>query len=238
MASITLCNVSIDFPIYGGTSRSLKNTVMRAATGGTLAQDASHRVVVRALDGVSLELCDGDRVGLLGHNGSGKSTMLRVMAGAYEPTVGSVTVCGRVASMLSIWLGMDTEATGYENIFIRGVVMGLKPVEIPFLIDQICEFADLGDYIHMPLRTYSSGMAMRLAFAISTSIKAADIILLDEWLSVGDANFAEKSRERLEKFIGEAKIMVLASHSHELIRERCNKIVHLEHGRIVAFEEL
>src|SRR6185503_16544798 len=149
------------------SGRSVKNTVLNAATGGLIARDARDNMVVRALDDVSFEFHDGARVGLVGHNGSGKTTLLRVLAGAYEPVRGTVQVEGRVASMLNIWLGIDLEATGYENIFMRGVIMGVRPKEIGRLVDEICDFAELGDYIHMPMRTYSSGMAVRLAFAIS-----------------------------------------------------------------------
>jgi lipopolysaccharide transport system ATP-binding protein len=237
MAAIRLRDVVVEFPIYGGSSRSIKTTFMRAATGGILARDASDRVVVRALDGVTLDISEGDRVGLVGHNGSGKSTLLRVMAGAYEPVSGTAEIRGRVASMLSVSLGMEPEATGYENIFLRATVMGMKPREIEPLVQEVSEFAELGDYLAMPLRTYSSGMAMRLAFAVSTSV-SADIILMDEWLSVGDASFVEKANLRLGRLIDEAKILVLASHSLDLVRSRCNKVVHLDHGRIASIEEL
>ncbi len=237
MASIKLRDVVVEFPIYGGTSRSFKTTFVRAATGGVLARDSSDRVFVRALDGISLDIREGDRVGLVGHNGSGKTTLLRVMAGAYEPVSGTAEVRGAVASMLSIWLGMEHEATGYENIFMRATIMGMKAREVTPLVDEICEFAELGDYVHMPLRTYSSGMAMRLAFAISTSVNA-DVILMDEWLSAGDAGFWEKANQRLSKLVGEAKILVLASHDLNLIRHRCNRIAHLDHGRLVSVEEI
>jgi len=182
----------VDFPIYGGKSRSLKSTVLRAATGGSIAADAADRVVVRALDHVSFDLNEGDRVGLVGHNGSGKTTLLRVLAGVYEPVSGSISVRGRVASMLSITLGMDTDATGYENIFLRGTILGLRKREIARMVDEVCEFAELGDFIYMPMRTYSAGMVMRLMFAISTNVQA-DSLLMDGWLGAGDAEFTEKA---------------------------------------------
>jgi lipopolysaccharide transport system ATP-binding protein len=235
MSRIRAETLVIDFPIYGTKSRSLKNTVIRAATGGILAKDAADRVVVRALDQVSFEWREGDRIGLTGHNGSGKTTLLRAIAGIYEPVGGSITVEGRVASMLSIMLGMEPEASGYENIFLRGVTMGLTRPQIEEIVGDVCEFSELGDYIDMPMRTYSSGMAMRLAFAISTSVKA-DILLMDEWLSVGDEAFAEKSKKRLHDLIGQAKILVLASHSPDVLRANCSKLIRLDHGRIVAEE--
>lgn len=236
MAQISVDNIVVDFPIYGGKSRSLKSAVMRTATGGLLARDAADRVVVRALDHCSFEFGPGDRIGLLGHNGSGKTTLLRVLAGVYEPTQGTVLVSGKVASMLSITLGIDTEATGLENIYLRGAIMGLKRREIDRLVDEICEFSELGDYIHMPVRTYSSGMSMRLAFAVSTSA-SADIILMDEWLSVGDSSFAKKAQDRLNKLIEQAKILVIASHDEALIRRNCSRILQLEHGKIVSRQD-
>jgi len=235
MASIVARNVIVEFPVYGGKSRSLKNTFIRAATGGMLARDAADRIVVRAIDDASFEFHEGDRVGLLGHNGSGKSTLLRAIAGAYEPVRGTIEVSGKVASMLSITLGMEAEATGYENIFLRAAILGLRAEQVVPLVDGICDFAELGDYIHMPIRTYSSGMWMRLAFAISTSVPA-DIILMDEWLSVGDVSFSNKAEQRLAKMVGRAKILVLASHDENLIKKNCNKIIHLDHGRLVRLQ--
>lgn len=238
MAHIKAEDVTVEFPIYDGVkSRSLKKRFIHAATGGLVARDVSERVVIRALDKVSFELKDGDRLGLVGHNGSGKSTLLRTIAGAYEPVGGTMEVNGRIASMLSITLGMDLEATGYENIFLRATVMGFKPREIAPLVDQIAEFSDLGEYINMPLRTYSSGMSMRLAFAISTSVDA-DIVLMDEWLSAGDAAFAEKAHQRLTCMINKAKILVLASHDENLLRNNCNRIMRLEHGRIAQLQHI
>jgi lipopolysaccharide transport system ATP-binding protein len=222
----------IDFPIYGAKSRSFKSAVLHAATGGRIAANPGDKFVVRALDHLSFEWREGDRIGLVGNNGSGKTTLLRVVAGIYEPASGAIDVQGRVASMLSITLGMDAEATGYENIFLRGTILGLRRREILGLVDEIVDFSGLGDYIHMPMRTYSSGMIMRLMFAISTSVQA-DIILMDEWLSVGDAQFAEKAQERLMRLIGKAKLLVIASHSQEVIRKTCTRVVRLDHGKIM-----
>jgi lipopolysaccharide transport system ATP-binding protein len=237
MAEIAAENIVVEFPIYGGKSRSLKSAVMMTATGGLLARDAADRVVVRALDHCSFHFKPGDRVGLVGHNGSGKTTMLRLLAGVYEPSLGSISVVGNVASMLSITLGMDSEATGRENIYIRGAIMGLKRREIDLLVDEICEFSELGDYMDMPFRTYSSGMSMRLAFAVSTSV-SSDIILMDEWLSIGDASFAKKAQDRLNRLVEQAKILVIASHDENLIKNNCNRVLRLEHGRLVANETL
>jgi lipopolysaccharide transport system ATP-binding protein len=236
MSHVIAKNVVVEFPVYAGKSLSFKSTLIRAATGGRMARDASDRVVIRAVDNLSFELREGDRVGIVGHNGSGKSTLLRTIAGAYEPVSGSMEVSGRFATMLSIWLGMDLEATGYENIFLRATVMGLRRAEIEPLADEICAFSELGDYLHMPLRTYSSGMAMRLAFATSTGFPA-DIILMDEWMSVGDTDFSQKAQDRLRKMIDQAKILVLASHDDALVKKNCNRIMRLDHGKMVEMTE-
>jgi len=227
----------IEFPVYEASSRSFKSALLKTATGGMLSVNASDQVVVRALNGLTFELKEGDRVGLVGHNGSGKSTLLRALAGAYEPVGGRLEITGRIASMLDLWLGMNSDATGYENIFLRATIMGMRPREIEGLVTDICDFADLGDYIYMPLRTYSSGMQMRLAFAISTSV-SADIILMDEWMSAGDASFADKAQARLRRMLDNAKIFVLASHNEQLIRKSCNKLMRLNHGEIVEFVSL
>lgn len=237
MTAISARDVVVDFPIYGLRSRSLKNMVIRAATGGMLARDAAERVVVRALDGVSFEFREGDRIGIVGHNGSGKTTLLRVIAGAYEPVSGAIETKGRIASMLSVTLGMDPEATGYENIFVRAAIMGLKPREVAPRVSEIREFSELGDYLDMPVRMYSSGMSMRLAFAISTCI-AADIILMDEWLSVGDPAFREKAQQRLRRLVDQARILVLASNDERLVRDNCNRIMRLSHGKMTALENI
>jgi len=145
MTSILADNIIVEFPIYGGKSRSLKHTFVRAATGGLLSRNAAARVVVRALNGLSFHFVEGDRIGVMGHNGSGKTTLLRVIAGAYEPVNGTISVVGKVATMIAITLGMDPESTGYENIFLRATVMGLKPSQIAPLADEIAEFSELGD---------------------------------------------------------------------------------------------
>lgn len=234
MTLVRASNVTVEFPIYEASARSLRSAVMRTATGGVLAEDAAHHVVVRALDRVSFELQEGDRVGLVGHNGSGKSTLLRVIAGVYEPLSGSLHVQGTVASMMNVWLGMNMDATGLENIYMRARVLGIKRREVAALVDDIAAFAGLGNYIHMPFRTYSSGMQMRLAFAASTIVNA-DVVLMDEWLSAGDASFTQKAQDRLRSMLDRTKVLILASHNDELIRRNCNKIMRLEHGRIVDF---
>ena len=229
MARIALNNLSVDFPIYGSTGRSLKNIAFNTVTGGRIASDARDTCVVRALDGITMDLGDGDRIGLTGHNGSGKTTLLRVMAGVYEPSSGSIEVEGSIISMLSITQGISSDLTGYQNIFLRMALLGLSKQNANDMADDIIDFSDLGEFINMPMRTYSSGMYMRLAFSIVTSINA-EILIMDEWLSVGDAEFAEKAKERLDKMLERSKILVIASHNPDLINSLCNKKYLLTHG--------
>ncbi len=230
MGKISIQNLTVDFPIYGTSGRSLKSTIAKSVTGGRIIS-GSDNVNIRALDNISLDFKDGDRVALIGHNGSGKSTLLRIIAGIYEPTFGKVITEGKIVSLLDIFLGMDEDATGYENIITRGLIMGKTVQEMKLLAAEIADFAGIGDFLNMPMRTYSSGMAIRLAFATSTCFDA-DIILMDEWLSVGDNDFKKKSLSRLNKFIDKAKIVVIASHEQELIKNFSNKFVYLKHGHL------
>ena len=231
MTVISLKNTSVSFPIYGAGSASLKKTLTASVTGGRLGQETGVRVV-HALSGINLELKSGDRLGLTGHNGAGKSTLLRLLAGVYEPSSGDFVRQGTVASLIDPSLGIEPDATGLENIMLRGLVMGLSRREVENLTGDICDFSGLGEYVSMPVRTYSTGMMMRLAFSISTSMQA-DILLMDEWLSVGDADFTEKAEKRMREVVAKSGILVLASHSSDLIAKECNRVVHLEHGRIV-----
>ena len=236
MAHVHASGVVIEFPLFGSIHRSLKSTVLHVATGGRLATDTAHRTVVRALDGVSFDIRAGDRVGLIGHNGAGKTTLLRALSGVYEPIRGVLDISGRVASLLDLHLGVDPDASGLENIQLRGVLAGLHPAEIRAKTAEIAEFTELGEYLDMPVRMYSSGMQLRLLFAVVTSIDA-DILLMDEWLSVGDAEFSKKAARRIENLVERSPILVLASHSPELIRKVCNRVFRLEHGSLVEAKE-
>ena len=229
MARIELKNVVVDFPIVNASSRSLQLRVIHSL-GGKLT---SHRktVVVRALDGVNLSLKDGDRLGLIGHNGSGKTTLLRILAGVYMPGQGSATIEGSISSFTDLTLGMDMESTGWENIIFRCAFMGMSFREAKRLSSAIAEFSELGEYLNLPTRTYSTGMFLRLAFAISTSIEP-EILIMDEMISAGDAQFTEKAKQRLQELLGKANILALASHNMKIIRAACNKVVWLEHGTI------
>jgi len=231
MTYINAENLTLYYPVFGSSSRSLKKTLVRAATGGRIAGDA-RGISICALDKVSFSVTEGERIGLVGHNGAGKSTLLRALAGVYVPTGGSLRVGGRTASLLNISLGMDEEFTGYENIFMRCVLMGIEKAEIKRHIDDIIEFSELGEYIKMPMRTYSTGMSLRLAFSVCTTFPS-DIVLMDEWLAVGDADFSKKAEARLLDFIKKSSILVIASHKHEQIKKICTRILTMDHGRIV-----
>jgi ABC-2 type transport system ATP-binding protein len=233
VASIVLDNISVTFPVYGASSRSLKNTLIASTTGGRVMTDVKERVSIQALTNFSLQVNHGERVALIGHNGSGKSTLLRVLNGIYEPQVGRVVVEGRSVPLFDMSLGMDPESTGYENILFRGMYLGFSRTEIRDKVQEIAEFAGLGQFIDMPTKTYSTGMAARLAFAISTAIEP-DILLIDEGIGAGDAAFLEKAQQRLENMIERTRILILASHDEALIRRWCSKAVLFEKGRCVG----
>ena len=229
---LRLRDVRVDFPIYEANARSLKARLAVMGTGGRIGISQTGGVSIEALQDITLAFEAGDRVALLGHNGAGKSTLLRVLAGIYEPVSGVLERSGRVGSLFDLALGMDPDATGWENITIRGMLMGMRRREVLAMRDEIGAFSDLGDYLSMPVRTYSSGMMLRLAFSVCTSF-APEILLMDEWLSVGDAAFVEKAETRMREVVSNAGIVVLASHSVELLRHVCNRGVLLEHGRVV-----
>ena len=240
-ASISVNDLSLRFPIYGADSRSLKKHLARIAIGGRLGiVENSTTPIVAALSNVTFDVGPGDRLALVGPNGSGKTTLLRVLAGVYAPDDGSVRVNGRIASLLDLSLGLDITATGYENIHLRGLVAGLNRQQIRERLDQIAEFSGLGAYLGLPLKTYSAGMQARLAFAVSTSVDA-DILLMDEWIAVGDADFRDAAETRLRSMVEQAHIMVLASHELGLVKSLCNKFVYMEHGMasaVTAMEEI
>ena len=229
--------VSLDYPIYSVKARSLRHSMARLAVGGELFKTKSETVVVRALDDVSFELVEGDRLGILGANGSGKSTLLRVLAGVYAPTSGSVDVSGKIATMLDIGHGMDAEATGIENIKHLAAMRGFSPWRLGSKIEEIVEFSELGNFIDMPVRTYSSGISARLLFAVATAFQH-DVLLLEEWLSAGDSSFIEKAAQRMNEMVQEARVIITATHSTQLVQSICNKVLVLDHGKVAYFGSL
>jgi ABC-2 type transport system ATP-binding protein len=232
MASISLRDVSVQFPIYQGGSRSLKRALLRAGAGGRIARDDGNRIQVQALRNISLDIGHGDRIGLIGGNGAGKTTLLRILAGVYEPVSGDVQINGRVSPMFDVGLGLNPDATGYENIILRGLYMGMKPAEIAQHTEEVIAFTELGDYLSMPVRTYSAGMTLRLAFAVATCAQP-EILLMDEWIVAGDSHFIHKAHSRLERFVNNSSVLVLASHTEPLLRQWCNKLILLEKGIVV-----
>jgi ABC-type polysaccharide/polyol phosphate transport system ATPase subunit len=233
MASIHLRNVSVEFPIYQMGARSLKKMLISGTTRGNLARDAHDRVMVRALRDISFDIGNGERIGLIGANGAGKTTLLKVLAGIYKPTQGRVHIAGHTTALINSSVGLNPDATGRENIILRGLYMDIHPQDMRERIDQVAEFTELGTYLDMPVRTYSAGMMVRLAFAVSTCIRP-EILILDEWLAAGDAQFLGKAQRRMEDFVIGSSILVLASHSFELIQQWCRTAVYLKDGVVQA----
>lgn len=228
--SINTYDAGVDFPIFDAKTRSLKKAFLGKA-GGAIDRNSSDVVVVEALKNITMSLKDGDRVGLVGHNGAGKSTLLRLLSGIYEPTRGSATIRGRVAPVFDLGVGMDPEISGYENIIIRGLFLGQTRKQMLAKMDEIAEFTELGDYLDMPLRTYSTGMRVRVAMGVVTSIDP-EILLLDEGIGAVDAEFMKKARHRLQELVKRSGILVFASHSNEFLAQLCDSAMWIDHGQI------
>ncbi len=236
MVSVSLSNVSLDIPIYDVGASSLRKMVLSKTVGGRFAEAGNH-INVHALKKVSFEAKDGDRIALVGTNGSGKSTLLRVMSHVYTATSGTVSINGQVSPMFDATLGMTMDATGYENIRICGRLWGLSSSQIEGSIEDIVNFTELGDYLDVPVRTYSTGMMLRLAFAIAT-VRDPEILLLDETIGVGDAAFFEKAFSRLKGVIARSRIIFVASHADGILRLLCNKAIWLHQGELVEFGDI
>ncbi|CPU21724.1 Probable o-antigen/lipopolysaccharide transport ATP-binding protein ABC transporter RfbE [Mycobacteroides abscessus] len=220
----------MEFPIFDAKSRSLKKAFLGKA-GGAIGRNESNVVVIEALRDITLSLKEGDRVGLVGHNGAGKSTLLRLLSGIYEPTRGSSYIKGRVAPVFDLGVGMDPEISGYENIIIRGMFLGQTRKQMQAKVDEIADFTELGEYLSMPLRTYSTGMRVRLAMGVVTSIDP-EILLLDEGIGAVDAEFMKKARIRLQQLVERPGMLVFASHSNEFLARLCNTAMWIDHGTI------
>ncbi|HEY3695508.1 ABC transporter ATP-binding protein [Phenylobacterium sp.] len=227
--SISVRGLTLRFPVYGVDAKSLKKRLARVTVGGRLGPSTTGSTEVLALSNLDLELRAGDRLGLIGHNGSGKTTLLRALSGAYEPDEGQVEVRGRIAALLDLNLGLDPTASGIDNIRLRGRIAGLTSKEIEARLEDIGSFTGLGPFLAMPMKTYSAGMKARLAFAAATSVEA-DVLLMDEWIAVGDADFQQMAHKRLLNLVERAGILVLASHEVDLLRLYCNKVMRLEGG--------
>jgi ABC-2 type transport system ATP-binding protein len=221
---------SVDFPIFDAKTRSLKKAVL-GMVGGNIDSESRKVPVIEALHDIDVTIEEGDRVALVGHNGAGKSTLLRLLSGIYEPTRGTATIQGRVAPVFDLGVGMDPEISGYENILIRGLFLGMNRKQMEARVDQIADFTELGDFLSMPLRTYSTGMRVRLALGVVTSIDP-EILLFDEGIGAVDAAFLEKAKTRLQELVSRAGLLVFASHSDEFLRRLCTSAIWMEHGRV------
>ncbi|MDC0541975.1 ATP-binding cassette domain-containing protein [Methylophilaceae bacterium] len=230
MIQIKLKNVSLNFPIYSEVTRSFKKTLVKKIIGGNITQLKEH-YHVEALSKINLQLKHGDRLGISGPNGSGKTTLLRVLSGILHPSDGEVKINGVLVPFIDLHYGLNIEASGLENIKMRCILLGMNFKDLDEIIEKIIDFSELGKYIYMPVKTYSSGMIMRLVFSILSMIKS-DIIIMDEWLSVGDSDFLIKANKRLNKMIDDSSILVIASHSNELLDNICNKRIELVEGKI------
>lgn len=238
MASIVVENIVVEFPIYGAERSWRHDLLIRARSGigaGAIrrAADGGRKIAVRAIDGIDLVAEHGDRLGLIGANGAGKSTLLRALAGVYRPVSGEIVVDGEVSPLFDVMPGLDFDDTGYENIVTCAMFLGMSHAEAVRKIPEIAEFCELGEYLSLPVRTYSAGMMTRFGFAIATSIHP-EILLLDEGLAAGDARFAERATRRIETLIGRSSILVLATHSDSLLRQMCTKALLIDQGRVVA----
>jgi len=232
MVMVQLSNVSLEYPIYELEAARLRGNLLYRMTLGRLGELRPERRVVRALSDISLKMKAGDRLGIIGLNGAGKTTLLQTVAGVLEPTLGERLVEGRISTLYNIGLGFDPDVSGYENIRLRGLFMGLTPRQIAAMVPDIEAFTELGDFLTLPIRTYSSGMQVRLAFAIATSVKP-EILIMDEWIGAGDAVFKEKSKARMTEVVASSSMLLLASHSESLVKDNCDQAILLDRGRIV-----
>lgn len=230
---IELTNVNLHYASVAFKERSIKTMLSSMLTPGGGVKIAD----IHALRDVNLTIKPGERVGLLGHNGAGKSTFLKMVAGLYPISSGSRTVEGTVRSLFDISLGFEPDASGRENILYRGLLLGLTPKYMKSIQSEIIEFADIGEFIDYPIKTYSAGMQVRLAFAISTSV-GGDILLLDEVIGAGDANFMGKARRRITDLIEKAEILVLASHDFSTLRSICTRGLVFHHGEVIFDGEM
>lgn len=232
MARIEATGLSIEFPLYHVGARSLKKRLL-ARSPLRLKTDESHRVVVAALRDLSFTIARGERVALVGHNGAGKTTLLRTLAGIYEPVSGHLRVEGEIGSLIDPAAGMDMDSTGRENIELRCLLRGLDEAETRAVAEEVAAFSGLGEFLDVPIRGYSAGMSVRLAFAMATAM-SPQVLLMDEWFMAGDTDFLARAQQRLERLVQDADILVIATHNMSVVRQWCSRAIRLENGRIVA----
>jgi len=238
MTRVLVDRLSLSFPVYHADNRTLKRSMARAVSsrttnraGSALIEDNRHRVTVDVLRDISFTLQSGERLGLIGGNGAGKTTLLRALAGIYEPVAGRVRIRGTIGTLLDTQLGMNMELTGMENVRLRCLSHGMSRAGTKSVLENVAEFAELGDFIALPVKTYSSGMLVRLAFGLATAI-TPDVLLMDEWFMAGDITFMEKAKLRLEALVQDADVLIMSSHQPEIMRKWCTRLIWLEEGRI------
>jgi ABC-type polysaccharide/polyol phosphate transport system ATPase subunit len=234
---INLQSVRLAYPVYSLRAQSIRNAIANMAVGGKLLKDGNDVIHVQALNDISFSLDDGDRLGIIGHNGAGKTTLLKVLAGVYEPDRGRIEINGKVSSMVDSNLGLDNELSGRENVFTMGRIRGYTTKQILAMMPEIIDFTDLGQFIDLPLKTYSAGMRTRLIFAVATS-REPEILLMDEWIGAGDKSFYEKASARLNSMLNKSRVIVLASHNYNLIKRMCNKLLVMDAGKQTYFGDI
>lgn len=232
MPYIKLNNVSLEYPLYNIENTSIKQNLLRIATGGRIALNSRKKTVIEALSDINLDIRNGERIGILGHNGAGKSTLLRCIAGIYKPTSGNIEHDGTVSALIEIGAGMEPELSGYDNIKRMLHIHGTQCKNQKTINKKIADFSELHDFLSLPVRTYSSGMLMRLMFSIAT-IEAPDILVMDEFFSVGDEYFQKKAEDRMRNHIDKTPILIFASHSKALLSKFCTHFLTLENGKVV-----
>lgn len=237
MVQIIARDLSLAYPVYNSDSKSLRAKLVAIGTGGVVKPAAKGSVYIEALRGLSFEINSGDRVGLIGPNGSGKSTLLKVIAGFYEPTGGKIIRTGKTSALFDLSLGMDFEATAMENLRVIAALRGINGRQFPAFVQEIADFTELEGFLELPLRTYSPGMLARLGFSVATMM-SPEILLIDEVLGAGDQYFVRKAEQRIESLMASSKIVVLASHSNEMIRRFCNKAIYIMRGRMMAYGDV
>ena len=237
MARIVLDNVSVQYPVYAVRTSQIRHSILNMATGGRIYQDSGRVSFVQALTNISFTLNDGDRLALIGHNGAGKSTLLKTLAGFLPTSSGTMKVDGDVSVLFSMANGLDLEKTGYDNIRSMGLMLGMSRKTIERITPEVEAFCELGEFLDLPVRMYSDGMKVRLAFAVATSIDP-EILILDEAIGAGDAHFIKKATERAHELYDKARIMVMATHSAGIVLDLCNKALLLEKGNIRFFGDI
>lgn len=237
MSKITLNDVTVNYPLFGNQTYSLRRTFINWVSFGRIFSLERAITSYTALQNISLDLRDGDRLGIIGCNGAGKTTLLKTIGRWYVPSSGEISVDGRVTALFDICLGMDMERTGEQNIYYMGMLLGMSRRHLKASYNDIVDFAEIGDFIHQPVRTYSAGMKIRLGFAVSTCLQPS-ILLLDEAIGAGDRHFIGKASGRAKSLYHRAEILVIASHSSTIIQEFCNKVLWLHQGKAIMLGDV